>query len=244
MNYSGWFLDSGDLTQIKKYKPVIGGITTNQVILFEKEKIYNIPVHLKKIISLVGPKIPISVELPDSQASIPDMLDLASRYHQLSPDNIVIKVPIIPTSTKGLKILYRLAKKGIRANATIGINQAQLQLAAESLRHSKANGDNYISLFWGRAQESFLRGESQTPETVLTNTLTYLSNHHLSAKIIIGSIRQPAQVLRAFSLGAHIVTVPPSILQNIMFTTRAQETLVQFDSAYHNHKDNPKLKLI
>lgn len=244
MNSSGWFLDSGNLKEIKKWLPVIGGVTTNQLILFQQENVSNVPKHIEQMCKLVGPKIPISVELPNSKANLQEMIGLAVKYHDMFPDNVVIKVPIIPDSTKGLKVLYRLAKKNIRTNATIGINTAQLVLAAEATRYYSGEGDNYISLFWGRAMESAVRGESQPPEKVLTTTINYLKNHNLNTKIIIGSVRQSQQVINAFDLGADIVTVPPKILENIMSTSRAKETLEQFDQAYLNVKDNPKFKLI
>ncbi len=244
MNRSGWFLDSGDLNQIRNWQEVIGGITTNQLILFEKEGIYDIPGHLTKMCEIVGPGFPISIELPDSKMEAEEMVDLAVAYHELFPTNTVIKVPIIPDDTKGLKVIARLAQRGIQTNATIGINTAQLMLAAEASRRYAGEGSTYISLFWGRAMESSIRGESQEPQDVLSATITYLANHRLDTKIIIGSVREPHQIIEAFSLGADIVTVPPKILEKIMVTTRALETIAQFDAAFEKVKDNPDLKLI
>jgi transaldolase len=244
MNNSGWFLDSGDLKEVEKWKEVIGGITTNQVILFEKEGIFNIPLHLKKIIKIVGKGLPISVELPDSHMSEKEMLEIAKRYQELFPDNIVIKIPIIPDDVKGLKVISKLTDLGIRTNATIGINEAQLILAAEASRNYAGEGATYISFFWARSIESNIRRESNPPEEVLSIVKSYLFNHGLKTQIIVGSIRMPMQVIEAFDAGADIVTVPPKIFEKIMFTTRAKETVEEFDNAYLKVKDNPKLKLI
>ena len=244
METSGWFLDSGDPDKVKQWLEVIGGITTNQMILFKKEGIYNIPEHLNKLCQLTGPNFPISVELPDSQASLEDMVSLAQKYHEMFPTNTIIKVPILPNDVKGLKVIAQLVKKGIRTNATIGINEAQLMLAAEAARRFSGEGSTYISLFWARAIESKDRGESRHPKDVLEATLTYLANHQLDTRIIIGSIREPAQVIEAFSLGADIVTVPPTIFEKIMHTTRVLETIKEFDDAYHAVKNDPRLKLV
>lgn len=243
MDSSGWFLDSGDLKEIKKWKNVIGGVTTNQVILFEKEGIYDVPSHIKKICKIVGEGVPISVELPNSKANEKEMISLAKYYYQQFPKNIVIKVPIIPDDVKGLKVITKLTKIGIRTNATLGINEAQLMLAAEASRKFAGVGSTYISLFWGRAIESKNRGESRGPEEVLTSTIAYLKNHNLKTRVIVGSIRIPSQVTAAFELGADIVAVPPKILDKIMFTTRAKETVEEFDNAYLKVKNNPKLKI-
>lgn len=243
MNSSGWFLDSGQLNEIAKWREVIGGITTNQVILFSKEGIYDIPTHMAAMCELVGDNFPISLELPDSAASVDEMIGLAQYYHDRHPTNTVIKVPIIPDDPKGLKVIALLAGAGIRTNATIGINAGQLFLAAEAARKFAGEGACYISLFWGRAQESFERGESQAPQDVLDATLTYLANHQLDTRIIIGSIRQPQHVIDAFAGGADIVTVPPKIFEKIMFTTRGKETLDEFDAAYRNVQNDPRLIL-
>ena len=92
--------------------------------------------------------------------------------------------------------------------------------------------------------ESQERGESRGPIEVLDATLTYLANHNLDTRVIIGSVRKPEQVIQAFEQGADIVTVPPKILERIMFTTRAQETVEQFDAAYQAVRNDPRLKLI
>lgn len=244
METSGWFLDSGDPEQVKKWLEVIGGITTNQMILFKKEGIFNIPEHLRRLCQITGPDFPISVELPDSKADLDEMIALAERYHEMFPTNTVIKVPILPDDVKGLKVITQLVKRGIRTNATIGINEAQLMLAAEASRRFSGEGATYISLFWARAIESSEIGESQHPRDVLEATLTYLANHRLDTRVIIGSIRKPAQVIEAFSLGADIVTVPPAIFEKIMHTTRAMETINEFDAAYEAVKDDPRLKLV
>lgn len=244
METSGWFLDSGDPEQVEKWFEVIGGITTNQMILFKKEGIFNIPDHLKKLCQITGPNFPISVELPDSKASLDEMVDLAEKYHEMFPTNTVVKVPIIPNDVKGLKVITQLAKRGIRTNATIGINEAQLVLAAEAARRFSGEGATYISLFWARAIESNSRGESRHPKDVLEATLTYLANHQLDTRVIIGSIREPSQVIEAFSLGADIVTVPPGIFEKIMHTSRAVETINEFDAAYETVKNDPRLKLV
>jgi transaldolase len=244
MNSSGWFLDSGNLEQVKKWQEVVGGITTNQLILFEKDNIFNIPEHLTKMCEIVGSNFPISIELPDSQASLEEMINLAVAYHDMFPKNTVVKVPIIPDDVKGLKVISALVKRGIQTNATIGINEAQLMLAAEASRRYCGEGATYISLFWGRAMENEKNGEGRGPREVLDTTLTYLANHNLDTRVIIGSVRESSQVIEAFEQGADIVTVPPKILDRIMFTTRGQETVEQFDAAYHKVKDDPRLKLI
>lgn len=231
---SGYFLDSGNLNEIKTWADVIGGITTNQLILFQKEGVTNIPAHLTAMCEIVGGGIPISIELPDSSWSAEDLLAFARRYHEAHPTNTVIKVPILPDDIKGLRIIHTLAQEGVRTNATIGLTFGQLTLAAEAARAYAGEGATYISIFWGRTIESVERyREGTLPHQLLEATLTYLANHALDhTRVIVGSIREPHQVIEAFSHGADIVTVPESILRRMLRNTRAEETVREFDEAF------------
>lgn len=239
LNGSGYFLDSGDLDEIRKWREVIGGVTTNQLILFQKQGIKNVHKHLASICEIVGDDFPVSVELPDSSWPVEKMLALAMRYHEAHPTNTVIKVPILPNDVKGLKLIYKLALAGVRTNATIGLNFGQLTLAAEAARGYADHGVSYISLFYGRAIESYERDkERQMPQQILESTLIYLANHNLyNTKVIVGSIRKPEQVIEAFSLGADIVTVPPAILEKLLYNKRSEETVEEFDSAFRKSED-------
>jgi transaldolase len=173
---------------------------------------------------------------------------------------------------KAFEVMYRLGQEGVRVNATLGISMGQLVGAAEALRLSKTDKDNYISLFWGRREEARMQlveaeiekakeesGKKWTEEkrefiartvaekipdaaATLLMTLKYLKSHSLSSKVIVGSIRDVPQIEQAFSLGADIVTIPPKLLEEWMYTKRGEETADQFNEAYRKAKD--KIKLI
>ena len=57
-------------------------------------------------------------------------------------------------SDKTFAVMYQLGQEAIPVNATIGMSMGQLVGAAEALRESKAERDNYISLFWARRDEA------------------------------------------------------------------------------------------
>lgn len=240
---SGYFLDSGNLEEIQAWKDVIGGVTTNQIILFEKQRVRNIPMHLSAMCEIVGDGVPISVELPDSSWSAEELLTFARRYHDAHPTNTVIKVPILPDDVKGLHIVHALVREGIRTNATIGLTFGQLTLAAEAARAYAGEGATYISIFWGRTIESVEQyQEGVHPNQLLEATLTYLTTHALDdTRVIVGSIREPAQVIDAFSHGADIVTVPESILRRMLQNRRAQETVREFDEAFRRVQQDIQL---
>jgi transaldolase len=130
--------------------------------------------------------------------------------------------------------MYTLAREGVKINATLGLTSGQLIGAAEALRLSE---DSYISLFWGRCDEAGGIGAEDTLKTVLK----YLEVHGLNSKVIIGSIRSVEQIDTAFKLGAHIVTIPPKLIEEWMFTKRGVETADQFNEAYRTVKNQMKL---
>ena len=256
LNSSGIYYDSANLADFKKWfsAGILGGATTNPLIL-QKEGILNLPKHISKMIDISGPNFPISIEIPDSDMSKEGMVALALKYQKKFPENAVIKVPMDPREpSKAYEVIYQLGQKGVRVNATLGLSMGQLVGAAESLRASKTEGDNYISLFWARRDEArdqavkelvkqgMKRKEAleRVPDAAasLAMTLNYLENHNLtSIRIIAGSIRNVNQIEKAFSSGADIVTITPPLLQQWIFTKRGVETVQEFNQAYRDVKE-------
>lgn len=259
LNYSGIFYDSADLTGLKRWfnARILGGATTNPLIL-QSEGILHLPEHVSKMVEIVGSGFPIAIEVPDSNMPKEDMISLAMNYHQNFPENAVIKIPMDPNEPeKAFEVLYQLGQKGVRLNATLGLSIGQLVGAAEALRGSKAQGDNYISLFWARREEArnqiveeMVKNGMKKKEVLekvpdaaasITVTLQYLKTHNLPARILASSIRSIDQIEKAFTAGADIVTIPPKLIEQWMFTQRGVETVAQFNSAYHNIKNQMKL---
>ena len=108
-------------------------------------------------------------------------------------------------------------------------------MAAEASRGSTNNETNFISLFWGRTIESVEKyNESVRPDLLLKSVKQYLSDHVLSTKIIVGSIRTTDQVREAFYYGADIVTIAPGLMAELLVNERAKETTGEFDQAFRN----------
>ncbi len=256
---SGIFYDSAELTEFKKWfaTGILGGATTNPVIL-QKEGVFDIPTHVTKMIEICGKDFPISIEIPDTDMTQKEMIELGKRYHDRFPDNAVVKVPMDPREPqKAFEVMFQLGRAGIRVNATLGLSIGQLIGAAEALRSSTADGDNYVSLFWARRDEAkaqivqTLVEKGMTKEAAdeavpdakesLLTTISYLENHDLPTKIIVGSVRSIDQIEIAYALGADIVTIPPKLIQEWMYTTRGVESADQFNEAYRSIKDKTTL---
>ncbi|KKS77885.1 MAG: CcbR [Candidatus Woesebacteria bacterium GW2011_GWB1_43_14] len=260
LNTSGIFYDSADLAGLKKWfdAGILGGATTNPLIL-QREGVLNIPKHILKMINITGSGFPISIEIPDSDMPEKDMISLALKYHKMYPKNAVIKIPMDPREPhKAFEVMYKLGQKGVRLNATLGLGMGQLVGAAEALRLSNAVGDNYISLFWGRREEArdqivkdMVRDGmnlndalEKVPDAAacVAMTLRYLENHNLSTRVLVSSIRSTDQIEKAFAVGADIVTIPPNLISQWMFSQRGIETVEEFNEAYRSVKN--KITLI
>lgn len=268
LEYSGIFYDSANLEDFKKWfeSKILGGATTNPV-LFEKEGVLDVTERVRSMVDISGQGFPISIEIPDTEMSKEEMVDLAQKYRDEFPKNAVIKIPMDPQEPeKAFEVIYKLAEQGIRINATIGVSMGQLVGASEALRQSRATEDNYVSLFWGRREEAkamminariknqekgglkLTKSEKdeisqEVPDAAATlaMTLRYLETHSLATKVIVGSIRNIHQIERAFEIGADIVTIPPKLLEEWMYTERGKETADQFNEAYRKVKDRIKL---
>src|SRR3989338_2806865 len=132
------FLDSSKLEEIKKWNATgcIDGVTTNQMIML-KDGIK--PSEYTKVIKAICHEMkgkPVSIELTDSTASPEEIVKEAKRLDALA-DNIVVKVPLIPETTKSLWVIKRLSETNIAVNVTTIMTFEQMVMATMATRHNK-----------------------------------------------------------------------------------------------------------
>src|SRR3989344_2658929 len=146
------FIDSSKLEEIRKWNStgIIDGVTTNQMIMLKDGvKTRDFEKVVKSICHEMKEK-PVSVELTNSNISISEMVKEAERLNDLAK-NIVIKVPLIPETTKSLEVISRLQEKEIALNITVMMTFEQMLMAILATRHNKKT--SFVSLFWGRTIE-------------------------------------------------------------------------------------------
>ena len=237
------FLDSSKVEEITRWKDlgVIKGVTSNQMIMMKDGiRADELDDQVKKMCK-VSPGT-VSVELTSSEATVDEMLAEAIRLHSID-DKVVIKVPIIPGSTKSLEVIRGLQNYKIPVNVTAMMTWEQMRLAAE-VTHDFEN--SYISLFWARSLDSrearlnvedkLLGVDSEInshPKNIVRSTLDLLdTNMWENPKIIIGSIRSARQAGEALDSGAHIVTITPRVLESMLSDEMTTRTVKQFDEAW------------
>lgn len=211
------FLDTsrkGDIDTFTKFG-IVKGITTNPVIVAEDNPQVDIMQYYTNLAKLY-PDLPISIQLPDIK-DYSKLADQARAFAQISPD-IVVKVPMF-NDYRGIKLISDLTKEGVKTNITALMSSRQALLA---LIAAEGSGPNYVSLFFNRMKDG-----DEDPKREIGRTREVIERFHFRTEIITGSIRSGSDVVDAFLYGAHIVTVPPKILSEMLFHQKTQEFIDQ-----------------
>jgi len=187
-----FFIDTANIEEIKKAwgLGVIDGVTTNPSLISKEGR--NPVSLLKEICSIVNG--PVSAEVVSMTAD--EMVKEAeslSRIHE----NIVVKIPM---TEEGLKAVKRLSGMGIKTNVTLIFSPTQALLAAKA-------GATYISPFVGRLDDI-----SHTGMGIVSEIIDIYGNYMFDTEVIVASIRNPLHVVEAAKMGAHIATIPYSVI--------------------------------
>jgi transaldolase len=128
-----------------------------------------------------------------------DMEGILSEGRELAKihDNIVVKVPLIP---EGLKAVKKLTSEGIKTNVTLCFSPTQAILAAKA-------GATYISPFIGRIDD--IAGDGME---LIDQIVTIYRNYDYATEVLAASIRHPVHVVQAAMIGAHVATIPHSVI--------------------------------
>ena len=215
------FLDTASVEEIKAVLPwgIASGVTTNQKIFLTTSKGVDLKQRVMEILSLVNG--PLSVELTKTSGSDDELIEEAREYASLS-QNVVIKVPMWGDG-RGLRIINRLSKMGIKTNATCLITTNQVLLACKA-------GATYASIFFNRVKDS-----GGDPVQVISESRRIIDMGGFKTKIIAGSIRKPEDVYQAVLAGAHIVTITYKVLVQMPYHWKTEETIKEFDAAWQEY---------
>jgi len=224
------FLDSSDLKEIKKYNEmgIIKGVTTNPSIMVKdgaknfneiKQRTINIADEMKDY--------PVSVEVLTNEPE--KMIEQAKEFSDWAK-NINIKIPFHGPNGEldNIKVIKELTTYGIDINCTAMMNATQCIISAIA-------GAKYVSLFGGRVNDM---GYDCNWE--IRKIRRFFDEYHYTADtyLILGSVREPLNIIQWLHKGADIVTVPPKILEKALVHARTKETVQMF------LKDAEKLKRV
>jgi transaldolase len=191
------FLDTANIDQIRQGAKlgIVSGVTTNPTLV-SKEKTADYEAVVKEICSIIPG--PVSVEVLAEDAA--SMIKEAHLKASWAP-NVNIK---IPATAEGLQAITALHKDKIKVNMTLcfSVNQAVLGALA---------GASYVSPFVGRLDDAGHNGMELVKDIV-----DVFAHYKFATEVIAASIRHPEHCVAAAKAGAHIATVPYSVLMKMI----------------------------
>lgn len=200
------FLDTANFELIKKYNDMglLDGITTNPSLLAKEAD--DPKDAMRKITSIIKGDVSLEVVSTTCNEMLKEGRHLYKTYGSNATNddcnNVVVKVPM---TSDGLEACRTLTSEGIPVNVTLVFSASQAILAAKS-------GAKYVSPFIGRIDDTGYDGMQ-----LVADLVQIFKNYSFSTEILVASVRHPVHVKEAAMLGAHIVTLPPAVLEKMLY---------------------------
>ncbi len=198
------FCDSADYTTIKKLNKnyLVSGFTTNPSLMKQSgaKNYKNYSLKLLKVCK----KKPISLEVFGD--TFEQMLRQAMIINSWGK-NVYVKIPVV--NSKGLysgKVISVLSKKGIKLNITAVYTVEQVKKILKSINKKSKT---IISIFSGRMSDV---GKDPIP---IIKKSVYLTKKMKKVEILWASTREAYNYLQAKDCGCSIITMPPTIIEQI-----------------------------
>jgi transaldolase len=190
------FIDTADVAAIRKWAAIgiVDGVTTNPSLIAKTgRKFADVVAEICQVVD--GP---ISAEAISLEA--PAMIEEARKLAAIHR-NIVVKIPM---TAAGLQAVSALSREGVKTNVTLCFSSPQALLAAKV-------GATYISPFVGRLDDIASPGMALVQEIV-----EIYDNYGFGTEVLAASIRNPLHFVEAARMGAHVATVPPNVLGQLV----------------------------
>jgi transaldolase len=190
-----FFIDTADVKEIRTANEMgcVDGVTTNPSLLAKVGRPREATI--KEICSIING--PVSAECVSNTA--PELIREARELAKIH-DNVVVKVPM---GVEGMKAVKALAAEGIKTNVTLVFSANQALLTAKA-------GATYVSPFVGRLDDI-----SEDGMEMVSQIIEIYRNYGFSTQVLVASVRNPIHVLTAARMGAHVATLPLSVIQQL-----------------------------
>ena len=202
------FIDTANTSDIVKANEmgVICGVTTNPSLVAKEGRDFNEVI--KEITEIVDGPISGEVVSEDAEGMIKEGREIAAIHK-----NMIVKIPM---TVEGLKATKVLSKEGIKTNVTLIFSATQALLAANA-------GATYVSPFLGRVDDISMIGMD-----LVRDIAEIFEIHGIETEIIAASVRNPIHVIEAAKAGAHIATVPHSLVLQMVKHPLTDQGLEKF----------------
>ena len=190
------FIDTADVELIREHAAIgiVDGVTTNPSLIAKTGRKFEEVV--REICSIVDG--PISAEAISPNA--PEMIVESRELAKIHP-NVVVKIPM---TAEGLKTVKVVSAEGIKTNVTLCFSSRQALFAAKA-------GATYISPFVGRLDDISTQGMG-----LIEEMMEIFENYDFKTQVLVASIRNPLHFIEAARMGAHVATIPPNVLTQLL----------------------------
>lgn len=192
-----FFVDTADINDIRDLAAtgLLDGVTTNPSLVAKSGRdFFDV---LKDICAMT--QGPVSAEVTATDAD--GMIKEGEKLAKLAK-NIAIKVPL---TWDGLKACKYFTSKGTMVNVTLCFSAAQAILAAKA-------GATFVSPFVGRLDDIGQDGM----ELIADICTIYRQYEYFTTQVLVASIRNPMHIVRAAKMGAHVATIPPGVMKQLV----------------------------
>jgi transaldolase len=209
MAFMKFFVDTADIAEIRDLAAtgLLDGVTTNPTLVAKSGRdFFEV---LKDICAVVTGPVSAEVTATDTDGMIKEGEKLAR-----IADNITIKLPM---TWDGLKACRHFSSKNIMTNVTLCFSAPQALLAAKA-------GATFVSPFVGRLDDIGEVG-MKLIEDICT---IYKQYDALETQVLVASVRSLQHITDAAKLGAHVATIPPKVLRDMIHHPLTDKGLATF----------------
>lgn len=203
-----FFVDTADVKEIQELAAtgLLDGVTTNPSLVAKSGR--NFLETIAEICKIVPGPVSAEVAATDFDTMLKEGLKLA----KIAP-NVTVKVPLTPD---GLKACKAFRSQGIMVNVTLCFSPAQALLAAKA-------GASFISPFVGRLDDVGTDGMG-----LIADICQIYSQYDFETEVLVASVRNPIHVVESAKMGAHVATMPPSVIKQLFQHPLTDKGLAQF----------------
>jgi len=192
-----FFVDTAEVSEIRSLAEsgLVDGVTTNPSLIAKSGR--NMAEVIKEICAITPGPVSAEVTATDFDTMLAE-----GRYLRGLAPNVAVKVPL---TEAGLHTCRTLSNEGTPVNVTLCFSPAQALLAAKA-------GASFISPFVGRLDDISTDGMQLIADIVQI----YRNYPHLKTEVLVASVRHPVHLVQAAKLGAHVATLPPGVIRQLL----------------------------
>jgi len=192
-----FFVDTAEVSEIRSLAEagLVDGVTTNPSLIAKSGR--RMAEVIEEICAITPGPVSAEVTATDFETMLAE-----GKYLRGLAKNVAVKVPL---TEAGLRTCRHLSEDGTQVNVTLCFSPAQALLAAKA-------GAAFISPFVGRLDDIATDGMALIADIMQI----YRNYPNLQTEVLVASVRHPVHLVQAAKLGAHVATLPPGVIRQLL----------------------------